>query len=284
MRTSTELTEGAVYSRLELAERFGITDATINTGIFQPRGHDSIWLFVTEHKTPDRTQYVDVLEGDTLHWQGQSSGRKDHLIREHRAQSLELLLFYRHAKKEFDNYGFRYEGVFDYVSDEGRNPASFVFRRSRTDGLAIAQEQAQVEGAFDPESLEDARRRVLAAIVRRHGQAAFRAALIEAYGGRCAVTGCDVVDVLEAAHIVPYQGNATNLVSNGLLLRADVHTLFDLGKIAVDPDNFSVLVCPELRAGEYGELQGRQIRVSAVAHLRPSGDALFWHRTNIANF
>ncbi len=43
---------------------------TVNTGIFQPQGHDSVWLFVTEHKTPDRTQYVDHLEGDVLRWQG----------------------------------------------------------------------------------------------------------------------------------------------------------------------------------------------------------------------
>src|SRR5205823_2979542 len=81
---------------------------------------------------------------------------------------------------------------------------------------------------FDPISIEDGRRRIQAS---RQGQFAFRAALIEAYGGRCAMTGCDILEVLEAAHIVPYRGPSTNAVSNGLLLRADIHTLFDLGLI-----------------------------------------------------
>ena len=50
------------------------------------------------------------------------------------------------------------------------------------------------------------------------------------YEGKCAVTGCDVPDVLQAAHIFPYMGPETNHPSNGLL-RADIHTLFDLGLI-----------------------------------------------------
>lgn len=166
---------------------------------------------------------------------------------------MELLLFYRRKKKEFDNYGFRYEGVFDYVSDEGRNPASFVLRRHPVDALEAAQSEAEQQGAFDPDDIEDAKTRVRASIVRRRGQHAFRQILLDAYGGRCAVTGCDVADVLEAAHIVPYQGDATHVVNNGLLLRADIHTLFDLGWIAVDPVSMTVLVHPELWQTQYGQ-------------------------------
>jgi putative restriction endonuclease len=66
---SEVLKEGEVYSRTaDLAPTFGITDATLNTGVFQPKGSRSIWLFVTLKKTSDRTQYVDRLEGDVLHW------------------------------------------------------------------------------------------------------------------------------------------------------------------------------------------------------------------------
>src|SRR5262249_52153761 len=116
MKTSSLLTVGNVYSRVELADRFGITDATINTGIFRPSGHESVWLFVTEQKTPDKTPYRDHLDGDDLSWDGQTSGRKDGLIINHEVEVLELLLFYRHSKKQFNNYGFRYEGEFRYVS------------------------------------------------------------------------------------------------------------------------------------------------------------------------
>jgi hypothetical protein len=94
------------------------------------------------------------------------------------------------------------------------------------------------EGAFSPSDLEDARRRILAAIVLRQGQWGFRERLLAAYQRACAVTGCDVVEALEAAHIIAYLGPKTNYVTNGLLLRADIHTLFDLGLIAVQPNDY----------------------------------------------
>jgi hypothetical protein len=111
---------------------FDIKDATINTGIFQPAGHESVWLFVTQDKPPDRTQYEDVLQGNDLYWQGQTSGRKDDLIIRHRERGLELLVFYRPKKDEFENYGFQYEGPFEYVSHEEGRPSSFHLRRVRS--------------------------------------------------------------------------------------------------------------------------------------------------------
>ena len=114
MLTSKGLEVGHVYTRDQLRERFGIRDATINAEIFQPRDHESIWLFVTEQKTADRTQYRDYLEGDMLQWEGQSAGRKDQLIIEHEQRGLEILLFYRKTKGEYAGSGFRYEGRFRY--------------------------------------------------------------------------------------------------------------------------------------------------------------------------
>ena len=60
------------------------------------------------------------------------------------------------------------------------------------------------EGAFDPEGATDARERILSSVVRRRGQPAFRDCLLAAYQMRCAISGCDFVPVLEAAHITPY--------------------------------------------------------------------------------
>jgi hypothetical protein len=131
MRTSNHLTRGQIYTRQDLRNQFGITDATINTGIFQPKDHDSVWLFVTEQKTADRTQYKDRLVGDELRWQGQTEGRKDKLIIEHEADKLELLLFYREKPRMYPGAGFVYEGLFKYVSHDGEHPTSFVLRRVR---------------------------------------------------------------------------------------------------------------------------------------------------------
>src|SRR5699024_10357012 len=105
-------------------------------GVFHPKDHGSVWLFVTDLKTPDRTQYINQLEGNVLRWQGQTQGRKDAIIREHRRRGLELLLFYRHSKYEFPVADFRYEGPFHYVSDEGEKPASFILTREHTNQLA----------------------------------------------------------------------------------------------------------------------------------------------------
>jgi len=130
MFSSESLEVGSIYTRADLMELFGITDATINTEIFQPSGHESVWLFVTEDKTPDRTRYEDMLNGNDLEWDSQPSGRKDDLIVHHRDLGLEVLLFYRKKKYEFPGAGFRYEGPFDYVSHAGSGPAHFKLRRS----------------------------------------------------------------------------------------------------------------------------------------------------------
>jgi putative restriction endonuclease len=130
---------------------------------------------------------------------------------------------------------------------------------------------------FDP-ACEDARERVRADIVRRQGQGRFRAGLLAAYGGRCAITAFDVAEVLEAVHIVPYKGEATNTSENGLLLRADLHTLFDLGLIAVDPAGMTVLVSSSLAGSSYGDLAGRLLAVPKDPSHRPSCAALAEHR------
>lgn len=113
---------------------------------------------------------------------------------------------------------------------------------------------------FDPDSVKDVRERAIRAIRLRRGQAAFRAALLEAYGRRCAITGCAVEDVLEAAHITPYLGNLTNHVSNGLLLRTDLHTLFDCGLIAIEPKTRTVVIAEALKTSAYAKLDGSVLR------------------------
>lgn len=129
MKSSSHLVLGSIYSRKDLQEQFKIVDATIRTGVFRPKGFDSVWLFVTAKKTLDQTQYADFLDGNLLHWDGQTSGRSDPTIIDHRRNGIELLLFYREAKDKYPNFGFRYEGPFEYVSHKGAGPAHFKLKR-----------------------------------------------------------------------------------------------------------------------------------------------------------
>jgi len=270
--TSLQLSVGEVYTREDLKQKFGIADATINTGIFQPAGTRSVWIFITESKTADRTQYEDRLDGDTLYCQGQPAGRKDHLYIDQRALGLELLVFYRTKKYEHPGAGFRYLGTFDYVSHSGSAPTSFVLRRSQIDN-GLSAEDAE-EAPFDPADIEDTREKTMRAIKARRGQKRFRDSLIQAYGGRCAISGCQVLDVLEAAHIDPYKGEASNVVSNGILLRADLHTLFDCGLITIDPTTMTISIASGLRDSEYAVLDGSKLSLPQKATHEPSSRAL----------
>jgi hypothetical protein len=100
-----------------------------------------------------------------------------------------------------------------------------LLRRELTelDGHAALAEQVwHDEDSLPDRDAEDARKRRLAEIIRREGQPKFKADLLLAYEGRCAVTGCNAAEALEAAHIRAYRGREFNKVSNGLLLRADI--------------------------------------------------------------
>ncbi|MEZ5080348.1 MAG: HNH endonuclease signature motif containing protein [Thermoleophilia bacterium] len=137
---------------------------------------------------------------------------------------------------------------------------------------------------FDPDEVSDTRRRIIAGIIQRRGQARFRGQLVRAYDGACAMSGCGITEVLEAAHITPYLGPETNRPQNGLLLRADLHTLFDLGLIAIEPHTMKVHLAPTLRDSEYGRLAGIPLRLPREAWLAPSPEALrqHWERSTLA--
>jgi hypothetical protein len=142
---------------------------------------------------------------------------------------------------------------------------------------AVADLAEAATPAFDPADVIDARDIILAAGARRQGQAGFRRALLKAYDGRCAVTGTTVPWVLEAAHITPYLGTQTNHVTNGLLLRADIHTLFDLRLLRIEPETHRVRVSEGLKGTPYGELDGQVIAPTVKHSQRPSPAALRQH-------
>lgn len=123
---------------------------------------------------------------------------------------------------------------------------------------------------------EDSRRRIVSEIAVRSGQGPFREALMNAYGRRCAISGSDVEDVLEAAHIHPYRGQHTNDVRNGLLLRADLHTLFHRCRITATPE-LVVRLDPRLRRTEYGPFDGQPVRAAVGDSHRPLAALLRSH-------
>src|SRR5260370_32648097 len=107
---------GEIYTRKSLTKSFHITDATLNTGVFKPKNFSSVWLFVTRKKAANQPKYIDHLTGDTLHWQGQASGKSNLMIIEHNSRDSELLLFYRDEPKQYADSGFRYLCQLEYIA------------------------------------------------------------------------------------------------------------------------------------------------------------------------
>lgn len=117
----------------------------------------------------------------------------------------------------------------------------------------------------------------------RLGQGAFRIAVTDIYSRCCAITGEHSLPALDAAHIRPYGQNGPHSPENGLLLRADVHRLFDQGYITVSPD-FRAEVSGRLREDyqngrSYYPFHGQELTLPAAAHERPGQQFLEWHRT-----
>lgn len=118
----------------------------------------------------------------------------------------------------------------------------------------------------------------------RVGQRAFQALVLDSYGRRCAVTGDKIVPVLEAAHIRGVSRGGENRVDNGLLLRSDVHTLFDRGYLSVHPDRLGLMVSRRLRS-DFGngeefyarEASGATITLPKRRVDRPAREFLEWH-------
>lgn len=129
---------------------------------------------------------------------------------------------------------------------------------------------------------EDAERYGCPLLVRpRLGQGLFSLAVRDAYEGACAVTHEHSEPVLEAAHIRPYARGGEHKVDNGILLRRDLHRLFDRGYVMVTPDYvFKVgeRLRDEFKNGRsYYGLSGTTIAVPRAESLRPKREFLDWH-------
>ncbi len=115
----------------------------------------------------------------------------------------------------------------------------------------------------------------------RLGQGAFRVLVTDIYQRRCTVTGERTLPALEAAHIRPYGDGGVHEAPNGLLLRRDIHSLFDAGYVTVTPDHHfhvSRRIREEFDNGKhYYALHGQRIELPNEVRLHPNPKALTWH-------
>jgi hypothetical protein len=147
--------------------------------------------------------------------------------------------------------------------------------------LSQAEKDAIQTGEFDDLSSEVVRERVVRSITVRRGQPQFRSKLIKLYDGRCAISEYNASEALEAAHVLAVSKDGTHHAQNGILLRADLHTLFDLRLIGIDPDSWKVFVGNTLAHTSYNKYQGRAVRTPAGLLDRPSSVGLRQHLASV---
>ncbi len=122
-------------------------------------------------------------------------------------------------------------------------------------------------------------------ILPRLGQGSFRVMVTDAYERRCALTSERTLPALDAAHIMQFSEQGGNTVSNGILLRRDLHALLDRGYLTITPSmivEVSGRIREEFENGkDYYRLQGSTIRLPANPKDRPSKVSLEWHNNNV---
>lgn len=129
---------------------------------------------------------------------------------------------------------------------------------------------------FDVYNVIDARKKQERAIVIRQGQTDFRKKVLDAYNHKCAISENDVEEVLEAAHIFPYKGKDTNTINNGILLRSDLHLLFDKKLIRINQE-YIVEISPQLVNTVYKKYSGIKLRLPSELKNYPNTNALMSH-------
>jgi len=262
----------------KIAARHGFWDMTKRVDI--QRG-DTVYFWLTKgslvSKTTATSDAAKINKADALPWE--DSGVRSYTTRFHfvvnsdqpLAQPSWTVVARRAGVRAGLNFGPQRidsaEGE-AYLADQFQSPAVPTIDVEIDETLRV-----EVESLLG----EDLRERAQRTIALRQGQPAFRNALLTAYEWTCCVTGYRTESVLEAAHISPYKGHHTNDVTNGLLLRADIHTLFDRYLITVTTD-LKVKVAPSLAATPYMDLDSQPLAVVPAMYVqRPATASLAAH-------
>ncbi len=120
----------------------------------------------------------------------------------------------------------------------------------------------------------------------RLGQGAFRILVTDAYNRRCSISGEKTLPVLEAAHIKPYSESGPHFISNGLLLRSDLHKLFDSGYLTIT-SSFKIEVSKKIKeefhnGREYYQFHGKNLSFLPFRDIdKPDLNFVDWHNCNV---
>lgn len=257
----------------------GVVLATKAAGIFKPKDIDYILSVRSSARDNATTLYNDkepVYEGDgtwTYLYQHeiQSNGNPESLWRNkamvlNLEHNIPIAVFRQLPSKKTKIYNIL--GL-AFVRDYNPRTGYFFLQGINDNTSMLDQKHLPDSTKEDVDMDSDTRRWQKTVSMIREGQSKFRELLLSSYTNKCAVTGYDIPEALEAAHIRPYRGLHTNETRNGILLRADIHNLFDFGVLGVDPDNNKIVLSTKATHSTYSNLSGKQITIPDISTDRP---------------
>ena len=257
----------------------GVMLATKAAGIFKPKDIDYILSVRSSARDNAITLYNDkepVYEGDgtwTYLYQHeiQSNGNPESLWRN---KAMVLNLEHNIPIAVFRQVPSKSEKIYKILGlafVRHYNPSTgYFFLQGINDNTSMLDQKHLPDSTKEDVDMDsDTRRWQKTVSMIREGQSKFRELLLSSYTNKCAVTGYDIPEALEAAHIRPYRGLHTNETRNGILLRADIHNLFDFGVLGVDPDNNKIVLSTKATHSKYSNLSGKQITIPDISADRP---------------
>lgn len=246
------------------------------------RYHSLHWL------DPESSGYVDVFPYEAFQSEGDFPGFQ-HLVLGPRGKNYRakcnLSVSTNTADLNYEvypdlcrQYGW-YEGTLRFSFKDARR-IEIVMIEWRHKGESFAKAAAKLEpytpAPLDPYKLSKTTvTKSSRAVKERAGQVRFREKLLLAYAGKCCLSACHISAALEGAHIDPFYGPASDHPQNGLLLRHDLHDLFDAGLLAIAPSTLVAYVAPEVhQCKDYAAMHGHALTLPIQKDCQPSREAL----------
>jgi hypothetical protein len=247
---------GEQYNKEQLYELLDVPlekrKGSWNTGYVKFR--NNIYVFVNIG-IPGRTghDYNNHWDDDKLVWYAKTGTHLgQELIKELLNKNIPKHIFTREKERD----PFIYEGVASDFSHEDVRPVKIIW-----EFLTIMENQPVIDLIHAIKEAPDDKVLALIASLRRtrNGQSPLKRNLLRVYDKKCCITGCNVAITLDACHIEPHHLNGNNHSSNALLLRTDIHVLWDKNMIGIHPDHLTIHINKALIDTKYACLEGLKL-------------------------
>jgi len=241
--------------------------------IYDTRMKEKFWGISKFKKNGDKNSYVSkIKKGDYVAFY-QCSPIKKFIGTAKLASSLETLKLEDLKRLSHDaifktsQYGVWLESPKECnppipLSETNFKPRQGSIHRLTKNGFLEITKEELSKAKKKPDPRPPSKEKINISITRRQGQPRFRKTALSDYNGKCAITGTSTEQVLEAAHIVPYSNkDGVNEPYNGILLRSDIHLLFDKNLIQIDHKTLRVSIAKELLNTEYKKYNKKLLKL-----------------------